>query len=172
RREGVRLGIDVLPVSVGSFAGLSVLAVFAGGEVDAWNHRSVVEAQRVGPGDIIIRVNDTMGDTCQMMEDRTASRRVTMLRRGPQNGGAAAQPQVTERPVQQPPQLQQPAPGPPPDTGLRLGSRAKGRGAAEAFREAEGCGQPGVEHYMRRRDGMPLGIDVMQPPGGGFGGGG
>ncbi|CAK0882509.1 unnamed protein product, partial [Prorocentrum cordatum] len=47
-----------------------------------------------------------------------------------------------------------------------------GRGAAEAFREAEGCGQPGVEHYMRRRDGMPLGIDVMQPPGGGFGGGG
>jgi hypothetical protein len=57
KRQGARLGIDVMLVTGNGLCGLIVERVADGGAVDAWNQRSR-EPHRVQAGDCIIKVND------------------------------------------------------------------------------------------------------------------
>jgi len=84
RRGEARLGIDVLPVTMGEASGLSVKHILKGGVVDKWNQQSR-ESLNIRPGDCIIRVNDITSDLApgQMMEElRTQHElRLTVVRR-------------------------------------------------------------------------------------------
>lgn len=95
--DGARLGIDVLPVTIAEFAGLSVLNVSKGGVVDAWNQYQNKTHMCIRQGDTLMSVNDTQGDINKMMEELRMQPELKLL--------------VLRRPQ---PQAQPPPPPPPP----------------------------------------------------------
>mmetsp|Transcript_65562 Transcript_65562/g.182259 ORF Transcript_65562/g.182259 Transcript_65562/m.182259 type:complete len:506 (+) Transcript_65562:108-1625(+) len=92
RREGARLGIDVVPASTDDLVGLSVTHVSKGGVVDLWNHAAWEwDLPWIEPGDCIIGVNGVRADCAAMMEQLGANQelRVQLCRRIPRDDSQA-----------------------------------------------------------------------------------
>lgn len=94
--DGTRLGIDVLPVTISNFGGLSVLNVARGGVVDTWNQEQTKAQLCIRSGDTLMSVNETRGDVAKMMEELRVKKdlRLLVLRR-PQPSMSGQAPGVT-----------------------------------------------------------------------------